>query len=82
MLGFYERTRSYLVPTLVAPQCIVENGIEAGIADYMVKKAIYVKDAHVESFKKAYAQGLKIALGTDGGTPTSTTITTPLMKWN
>ena len=35
----------------------------------MVKKAIYVKDAHVESFKKAYAQGLKIALGTDGGTP-------------
>ena len=36
---------TYLVPTLVAPQCIVENGIEAGIADYMVKKAIYVKDA-------------------------------------
>lgn len=60
---------TYLVPTLVAPQCIVENGVEAGIADYMVKKAIYVKDAHVESFKQAYKQGVKIALGTDGGTP-------------
>ena len=68
-LDFMKEHGTYLVPTLVAPQCIVENGIEAGIADYMVKKAIYVKDAHVESFKKAYAQGLKIALGTDGGTP-------------
>ena len=68
-LDFMKEHGTYLVPTLVAPQCIVENGIEAGIADYMVKKAIYVKDAHVKSFKAAYAQGLKIALGTDGGTP-------------
>ena len=68
-LDFMKERGTYLVPTLVAPQCIVENGIEAGIADYMVKKAIYVKDAHVKSFKAAYAQGLKIALGTDGGTP-------------
>ena len=68
-LDYMKEHDVYLVPTLVAPQCIVENGVEAGIADYMVKKAIYVKDAHVESFKKAYAQGLKIALGTDGGTP-------------
>ena len=68
-LDYMKEHDVYLVPTLAAPQCIVENGIEAGIADYMVKKAIYVKDAHVESFKKAYAQGLKIALGTDGGTP-------------
>lgn len=59
----------YLVPTLVAPQCIVDNGIEAGIAEYMVRKAIYVKDAHVESFKQAYKQGVKIAFGTDAGTP-------------
>ncbi len=51
-LDFMKEHGTYLVPTLVAPQCIVENGIEAGIADYMVKKAIYVKDAHVESFKK------------------------------
>ena len=59
----------YLVPTLVAPQCIVDNGIEAGIAEYMVRKAKYVKDAHVESFKQAYKQGVKIAFGTDAGTP-------------
>lgn len=68
-IDYMKEHGTYLVPTLVAPQCIVENGVEAGIADYMVKKAIYVKDAHVESFKKAYAQGVKIALGTDGGTP-------------
>lgn len=68
-IDYMKEHGTYLVPTLVAPQCIVEKGVEAGIADYMVKKAIYVKDAHVESFKKAYAQGVKIALGTDGGTP-------------
>lgn len=68
-IDYMKEHGTYLVPTLVAPQCIVEKGVEAGIADYMVKKAIYVKDAHVESFKQAYAQGVKIALGTDGGTP-------------
>lgn len=37
-LDFMKEHGTYLVPTLVAPQCIVENGIEAGIADYMVKR--------------------------------------------
>lgn len=59
----------YLVPTLVAPQCICDAGVEHGIADYMVRKANYVKDAHVDSFKRAYKQGVKIAFGTDAGTP-------------
>ena len=47
-IDYMKEHGTYLVPTLVAPQCIVEKGVEAGIADYMVKKAIYVKDAHVE----------------------------------
>ncbi len=59
----------WLVPTLVAPQCIVEAGLEKGLPDYVVRKANLVKDAHVDSFKRAYAQGVKIAMGTDAGTP-------------
>lgn len=59
----------WLVPTLVAPQCIVEAGLEKGLPDYVVRKATYVKDSHVDSFKRAYAQGVKIAMGTDAGTP-------------
>ncbi len=60
---------TYLVPTLVAPYFIVENGLEAGIPKHAVDKANYVMDYHKESFKKAYKAGVKIAMGTDAGTP-------------
>lgn len=59
----------YLVPTLVAPYFIVEYGIEAGIPQYAVDKSKAVMDAHAESFTKAYKAGVKIAMGTDAGTP-------------
>lgn len=35
----------------------------------MVDKTLKVKDAHVESVKKAYEKGIQIALGADAGTP-------------
>lgn len=60
---------TFLVPTLCAPQCIIDKGVENGVAQYMVDKTLKVKDAHVESVKKAYEKGIPIALGTDGGTP-------------
>lgn len=59
----------YLVPTLVAPFYIVENGIEAGIPKYAVDKAHSVMEAHFDSFKRAVKAGVKIAMGTDSGTP-------------
>lgn len=59
----------YLVPTLVAPYFIVENGVEAGIPEHAVKKANDIMDTHFESFRKAYEAGVKIAMGTDAGTP-------------
>lgn len=60
---------TFLVPTLCAPQCIIDKGVENGVAQYMVDKTLKVKDAHVESVKKAYEKGVPIALGTDAGTP-------------
>ncbi len=59
----------YLVPTLVAPYFIVKNGVEAGIPKFVVDKSNYVMKFHWESFKKAYKAGVKIAMGTDAGTP-------------
>ena len=45
---------TYLVPTLVAPQCIVEKGVEAGIADYMVEKKLFMlKMLMLKAFKKS-----------------------------
>lgn len=62
------RKNTFLVPTLVAPYFINLNGVAAGIPEYAVKKSMSVADYHVRSFRKAYKEGIKIALGTDAGT--------------
>ncbi|MGI5838212.1 MAG: amidohydrolase family protein [bacterium] len=59
----------YLVPTLVAVHGIVTNGVEAGIPEYAVNKARMAQAAHLDSFRRALAAGVKIAMGTDAGTP-------------
>lgn len=63
------RQGTYLVPTLAAPRCIVDAGEEKGLKDYVLRKARAIIDAHVESFRKAMQRGVKIAMGTDAGTP-------------
>src|SRR5262249_9060755 len=64
------RTRgTFLVPTLVAPENISRFGIAAGVPAYMVEKTDRVKEAHRESFRKALKAGVRIAMGTDAGTP-------------
>lgn len=59
----------YYVPTLAAVHWIVVNGTKAGIADYVVRKAEGAVEAHMDTFKRAHQAGVKIALGTDAGTP-------------
>jgi len=59
----------FMVPTLAAVHHIVVNGTKAGIPEYGVRKAVEAQEAHVASFKKAYAAGVKIAMGTDSSTP-------------
>ena len=58
-----------LVATLVAPHAIVEGGIAAGIPEFAVKKSAAVRDRHLESFRLAMRAGVRIAAGTDAGTP-------------
>ena len=59
----------FFVPTLNAVHQIVEYGLEAGIPEYGVRKARAAQEAHLESFARAYKAGVKIAMGTDAGTP-------------
>jgi len=59
----------YLVPTLVAPYFIIKYGVDGGIPEYAVEKSKQVMESHLESFRKAYKAGVKIAMGTDAGTP-------------
>jgi len=60
---------TYLVPTLAAVYFIVSNAEGGNMPDYVVRKAKYCYDAHNESFRKAMKAGVKIAMGTDSGTP-------------
>jgi len=59
---------TYLVPTLVAPQGVIaaaEGG--AQIPEESLRKARGVVEIHRDSFRKAVAAGVKVAMGTDSG---------------
>ncbi len=59
----------FLVPTLSAPFNIMARGVQAGIPAEFVEKTRQVNDAHVEALNRAREAGVKIAAGTDAGTP-------------
>ena len=60
---------SYMVPTLIAVDQIVNNGRQRGIPEWVVRKAEAESGHHRESFALAVRSGMRIAAGTDAGTP-------------
>ncbi len=60
---------TFLVPTILAVDGIVRNGTTAGIPEWVVDKAAREAAKQRESFAAAVASGMKIAAGTDAGTP-------------
>jgi imidazolonepropionase-like amidohydrolase len=63
------KNQSFLVPTLIAVDQIVNNGGTRGIPDWVVRKAESEAGHHRDSFVLAVKSGLRIAAGTDAGTP-------------
>lgn len=59
----------YFVPTFSPPYFILKNGIEAGIPEEFVRKTEESETAHKKSFSMCRKRGVRIAAGTDGGTP-------------
>jgi imidazolonepropionase-like amidohydrolase len=58
---------SWLVATLVAPERILHGG--EGVPEFALRKSEEVGAVHRESFRKAVEAGVRIAAGTDAGTP-------------
>ena len=58
---------TFYVPTLAAMYWIYVNGDK--VPDFMIRKVKVAFEAHKQSFYNAYKAGVKIALGTDAGTP-------------
>ena len=63
------KNESFMVPTLIAVDQIVNNGSKRGIPEWVVRKAESESGHHRESFVAAVKSGVKIAAGTDAGTP-------------
>ena len=59
---------TYLVPTLTAPYHIA-HGAEAGVPEYAVEKGQAALEDHIASYERALRAGVRVAMGTDQGTP-------------
>jgi imidazolonepropionase-like amidohydrolase len=60
---------TFLVPTVVAGHQIVVHGTAGGIAPHVVRKGEQIGEWHRKSVRMAHEAGVKIAFGTDCGTP-------------
>lgn len=60
---------TYLVATAAAVRLVVEHGIDAGIPCPVVRKAASALDTQVETCRDAWKGGIRLAMGTDAGTP-------------
>jgi len=61
--------KAYLVPTLAAIRCILDGGEDAGIPDYVLRKAREIAEHAESNLRRARAAGVRFAGGSDAGTP-------------
>ena len=60
---------AFLVPTMLAVDRIIRNGLAEGIPAWVVDKAEREAHKQRESFAAAVSSGMRVAAGTDAGTP-------------
>ena len=68
-IALFLETGAYLVPTLAAITCIVESGEDAGLPDFVLRKAREIAENAVANLKRALSAGVRFAGGSDAGTP-------------
>ncbi len=68
-IELFKRRGAYLVPTLAAVQCIYENAKSGAQPDFVVRKATEIHARVAENIGRAWRAGVKIAAGSDAGTP-------------
>jgi imidazolonepropionase-like amidohydrolase len=68
-IALFKERGAYLVPTLMAPACILEHAEGGGQPDYVVRKARDINEHLLLNIRRAFEGGVKIAGGSDAGTP-------------
>ncbi len=64
-IELFHETDGVMVPTLAIVERICEHGEDHGIPPWGMRKAHEVREAHLESTRWAYEEGVTIAAGTD-----------------
>lgn len=68
-IALFKERAVYLVPTLSAPTCILAHIEDGHQPKYVVDKARTVSEAMRTNIRHAYESGVRIAGGSDAGTP-------------
>jgi imidazolonepropionase-like amidohydrolase len=68
-IALFLKHGTFLVPTLSAIQSGCEMGRAHGMPDYAVQKCAALGEKQKKTFRKAVTAGVRIAMGTDAGTP-------------
>ncbi|MGA7356315.1 MAG: amidohydrolase family protein [Candidatus Cybelea sp.] len=68
-IALFKERAVYLVPTLSAPTCILAHIEDGHQPEYVVEKARTVNEAMLTNIRHAYESGVRIAGGSDAGTP-------------
>ncbi|HTX58422.1 MAG TPA: amidohydrolase family protein [Verrucomicrobiae bacterium] len=68
-IALFKERGTFLVPTLTAPTCILAHAEDGGQPEFVITKARTVNEAMVRNIRHAYQSGVRIAGGSDAGTP-------------
>src|SRR6056297_906364 len=68
-IDFMLKNDIFLIPTFSYSGSILELGDSCPLPDYIIKKALISREKRLDSFKRAYRAGVKIAAGSDAGMP-------------
>jgi imidazolonepropionase-like amidohydrolase len=68
-IALFKQRNAYLVPTLMAPTCILGHAETGGQPDFVVRKAHEINVHMLSNIQRAYKAGVRIAGGSDAGTP-------------
>jgi imidazolonepropionase-like amidohydrolase len=68
-IALFKAAATYLVPTLAAPTCILAHVGDGRQPQFATDKARVVNAEMLVNIRRAYAEGVRIAGGSDAGTP-------------
>ena len=80
-LKLFQDTNAFMVPTLAPYYLMAKQGAENGVPEYAVAKSKQVMERYTVSLKNAFSRGIRLALGTDAGSPQIPHPTVPYEAW-